>query len=591
MTAFDDFGLAPALLQAVRDLGFERPTPVQGKVIPAFLKNSRDLVALAQTGTGKTAAYGLPLLQMTDPASAATQAVILCPTRELCLQIAKDLSAFSKHQRGVRILAVYGGASIDTQLRALHRGVHIIVATPGRLSDVLRRKRADLSQVRWAVLDEADEMMSMGFQEELEAILAEVPDAARTLLFSATMPRAVAAMASKYMDDPEEILVGQRNAGSDTVRHECYVVHARDRYPALKRIIDNQPSIYGIIFCRTRAETQEVAAHLAADGYNADALHGDLTQVQRDRVMHAFRIRKLQLLVATDVAARGLDVNDLTHVINYNLPDDADVYTHRSGRTGRAGKEGVSVVIANAREEYRLRSLESVVRKRFTHKSVPSGRDVCMAQLQGLLERIKAIPVDEGQLGPYLPAIDDALAGMTREELARRLVGREFNRFLDYYKDAPDLNVKAPERRGRHERGDGDTRPARPERQGGGSRRDERPSGPVSRLLINIGRRNGVTPPVLMTLINRATRGPMLPIGRIEVMDQSSMVEVYAEDTRDLMQTLNQMRFENRQVRVMPMGRLYEGRGPRDAGGHRQRPPFRGATTGHGGGPRGRPPL
>ncbi|MEI6514658.1 MAG: DEAD/DEAH box helicase, partial [bacterium] len=329
-TTFKDFGLAPALVQAVTDLKFETPTPVQAKVIPALLKGTRDLVALAQTGTGKTAAFGLPLLHLTDPAANVPQALVLCPTRELCLQITRDLTSFAKHLRGIRILAIYGGSPIDPQLRALHRGVHIIVATPGRLNDVLRRKRADLSGVQRVVLDEADEMMSMGFEEDLAAILTETPDTSRTLLFSATMPRAVATIANKYMDDPEEILVGHRNSGSDTVRHECYVVHAPDRYAALRRILDCLPSIYGIVFCRTRIETQEVAAHLEADGYSAEALHGDLNQQQRDRVMHAFRVRQRQLLVATDVASRGLDVTDLTHVINYNLPDDPDLYTHRS---------------------------------------------------------------------------------------------------------------------------------------------------------------------------------------------------------------------------------------------------------------------
>jgi len=590
MTAFDNSGLAPTLLQAIAELGFETPTPVQAKVIPAFLKGTRDMVALAQTGTGKTAAYGLPLLHMTDLAKVAPQGLILCPTRELCLQIAKDLNSFAKHLRGVRVLAVYGGAPIDTQLRALHRGVHIIVATPGRLNDVLRRKRADLAGVKWVILDEADEMLNMGFQEDLEAILGAAPDTARTLLFSATMPRAVATMAGKYMDDPEEILVGHRNSGSDTVRHECYVVHAKDRYPALKRIIDCQPSLYGIVFCRTRAETQEVAAHLMSDGYNADALHGDLTQVQRDRVMHAFRARKLQLLVATDVAARGLDVNDLTHVINYNLPDDADLYTHRSGRTGRAGKEGISIVIANIREEYRLRSLEAVVRKRFTHKPVPSAREVCQSQLATVLEKIKGLDVDESRLGPYLPAIDAALASMSREELARRLVAQEFNRFLEYYQDAPDLNVRMPERGARvdrregdgrpprYERRDGDARPPRPEFRDGGARTE----GPVTRLVVNLGHRNALTPPSLMSLINRATRGPMLRIGRIEIGEDTSFFEVCGADARDLIQTLNHTHYENRQVRVLPQGRFYDGHGPRDAGGrHNQvRPPFRGARPG-----------
>ena len=556
MTAFNEFGLAPALVQAVEELGFEAPTPVQAKVIPALIKGTRDLVALAQTGTGKTAAFGLPLLHLTDPAVVAPQALILCPTRELCLQIARDLGSFARHLRGIRIVAVYGGAPIDTQLRALHRGVHIIVATPGRMNDVLRRKRADLSRVQRVVLDEADEMMSMGFEEDLAAILTEAPDSARTLLFSATMPRSVAGMASRYMDDPEEILIGHRNAGSETVRHECYVVHARDRYAALRRILDCLPSIYGIVFCRTRAETQEVAAHLMADGYSAEPLHGDLTQVQRDRVMHAFRVRERQLLVATDVASRGLDVTDLTHVINYNLPDDADLYTHRSGRTGRAGKPGVSIVLANAREAYRLRYLEAAVRRPFVHKRVPAGRDVCEAQLQWVLERIQGMAVDEHRLAPYWSTIEAALASLTREELVRRLVARDFGRFLDAYERAPDLNAAPPERPRRFEPRNGNAAGERRDGRDYGRpapRREHRMPGPATMLMINLGRRNAVTPPALMTLINRATRGPMLRIGRVDIMDETSLVEIGAEDTQDLVQMLNRQRFEGRAVRAMPV--------------------------------------
>jgi ATP-dependent RNA helicase DeaD len=577
ITTFNDFGLAPALVQAVADLGFEAPTPVQAKVIPPLLKGTRDLVALAQTGTGKTAAYGLPLLHLTDPALNVPQALILCPTRELCLQITRDLTSFAKHLRGIRILAVYGGSPIDTQLRALHRGVHIIVATPGRLNDVLRRKRADLSRVQRVVLDEADEMMSMGFEEDLAAILAGTPDTARTLLFSATMPRAVSAIASKYMDDPEEILVGRRNAGSDTVRHECYVVHARDRYAALRRILDCLPTIYGIVFCRTRIDTQEVAAQLVADGYSAEALHGDLTQIQRDRVMHAFRVRQRQLLVATDVASRGLDVTDLTHVINYNLPDDPDLYTHRSGRTGRAGKEGVSIVLANAREAYRLRALEAVVRKQFVHKNVPTAREVCEAQLQVVLDRVKGIQADEKRLAPYWSVIESSLESLTREDLMRRLVAKDFERFLADYEKAPDLNASTPEHRPprREERGAGDRREHvgrgeserrepfkrvegdRQERMGrreARAPRDRASEGPVTRLQVNVGHRNGLTPPALMTLINRATRGPMLRVGRVEIMDQTSVIEVGIEDTRDLVQMLNRQSFEGRTVQAMPLG-------------------------------------
>jgi ATP-dependent RNA helicase DeaD len=529
-------------------------------VIPALIKGSRDLVALAQTGTGKTAAYGLPILQLTQPENVVPQALVLCPTRELCLQITRDLTAFSKHLRGIRILAVYGGSSIDTQLRALHRGVHIIVATPGRMNDIVRRQRVDLTQIQRVVLDEADEMMTMGFEEDLAAILGAVPDSARTLLFSATMPRSVASMASRYMDDPEEILVGRRNAGSDTVRHECYVVHARDRYEALRRILDCLPTVYGIIFCRTRLETQEVSAQLAADGYSAEALHGDLTQVQRDHAMHVFRVRERQLLVATDVASRGLDVTDLTHVINYNLPEDTDLYTHRSGRTGRAGKEGVSIVLANAREGHRLQILEATVRKQFLHKRVPTGKEVCEARLKMALAAVKDAPPDVGRLEPYWSVIEAELESMSREALIRCLVARDMDRILSHYDRAPDLNVVLPGRGARHERSGRDHRNGRPVRGEGfadqtGPDGRHAPEGAVTRVQVNVGQRNALTPKDLLSLINRATRGPMLRVGRVRIMEHASVFDVCGEDPRALLAMLSQLRFDGRSIRATVIGR------------------------------------
>ena len=374
---FTDMGLSPEILEGISRLGFETPTPVQAAVIPAILNNGRDLVALAQTGTGKTAAFGLPMLQMLDTNIKTPQALILCPTRELCMQIARDLENFAACVRGVRVLAVYGGADIKPQLAAMVRGVDIVVATPGRMVDLLRRKRADFSKIKRVVLDEADEMLNMGFEEDLEAILSEVPDGAQTLLFSATMPRQVASIAKKYMKDPEEITVGTRNAGAENVSHEYLVVHAKDRYRALKRLADFYPDMYGIVFCRTRQETQDIADHLGKDGYKAESLHGDLTQQQRDRVMKKFRARELQMLVATDVAARGLDVNDLTHVINYSLPDDLGSYTHRSGRTGRAGKTGVSIALINMREHNKVKHIEKQLGRKFVQRAVPTGVDIC----------------------------------------------------------------------------------------------------------------------------------------------------------------------------------------------------------------------
>jgi ATP-dependent RNA helicase DeaD len=583
MSAFEGLGLAPTILKAITELGFETPTPVQAAVIPRLLQGERDMVGLAQTGTGKTAAFGLPLLQLTDVADTATQALVLCPTRELCLQIAKDLARFSKYTPGIRVVAVYGGAGIDAQIRSLRRGAHIIVATPGRLNDLMRRRAAKLATVRRVVLDEADEMLNMGFQEELETILKDVPEAARTLLFSATMPRQVAVIASKYMDNPEEIQVGQRNAGAENVTHECYIVHARDRYATLKRILDYYGDIYAIIFCRTRIETQEVAAQLMADGYNADTLHGELSQPQRDRVMQAFRDRKLQLLVATDVAARGLDVNDLTHVINYNLPDVANHYTHRSGRTGRAGKAGISIAIVHMHEIYRLGIIERIIKQRFEHKQVPSARDVCQKQLADLLEQIKQLPAEDRRLDPFLPAINAALGEMTREELVRRFMLMAFGRTLDYYKNAPDLNARTQHRPASHgqyaqERGARYERAAPAGRGPHANERGERgprharapqestqPPGEVVRLQINFGHRNGLTPAGLISMINRATPGPMLRLGRIKVMESVSVFEMFERDARMLVPEMNQCEMEGRPIRVVPVSSFAHGGDTRPA--------------------------
>ena len=585
MSSFNDFGLSPALLKGVTELGFETPTPVQEKVIPLLLKGQRDLVALAQTGTGKTAAFGLPLLQLTDPEKPHIQALVLAPTRELCVQIAKDLADFGRFAPQLRVLPVYGGAPIHTQMRSLERGIHILVATPGRLNDLMRRGNVRLEQVQRVVLDEADEMLNMGFQEELESILKDVPEQARTLLFSATMPKQVASMASKYMKDPEEIILGKRGAMADNVTHECYTVHARDRYQALKRIIDARPGFYGIVFCRTRQETQEVAAKLAADGYNSDTLHGDLSQDQRDRVMRGFRARTVQILVATDVAARGLDVDDLTHIVNYDLPGDPDVYTHRSGRTGRAGKAGVSIVLVHMREDYKIRAIERIMNKRFEYKMVPSGREVCEAQLLAQLERIKAMDVADGQIDSFLPKINEVLGDLSREELIKRFALRDLSRFLDYYRKSVDLNV--PHQHDRLDRPDRPERGPRPERT---VPVGEPLAGDVVRLRINIGGRNGLTPPLLIAVINRATPGPKLKVGRIRIMDQDSVFEVASDTAQVILPNLNQAEFHGRQVRAvleqdpthgMGRGHIRGPGGPRPGGFHK-RP--------HGGPPHRRPP-
>ncbi len=567
MTTFAEFGLSPELLKGVAQLGFETPTPVQAKVIPRLIKGEGNVVALAQTGTGKTAAFGLPLLQLTDPQNPAIQAVVLCPTRELCLQIAKDLSDFGRFAPHLRILAVYGGSSISAQLRALRRGVHILVATPGRMNDLLRRKGANLAGVQRVVLDEADEMLNMGFQEDLETILKEVPATARKLMFAATMSKQVASIAGRYMNDPEEIIIGRRNAGAENVTHECYTVHARDRYHALRRILDSRPGCYVIVFCRTRLETQEVAGRLKADGYNSDALHGDLSQDQRDRVMGGFRKRSLQVLVATDVAARGLDVDDLTHVINYDLPGDPDVYTHRSGRTGRAGKAGISIVLVHMREDYKIRGIERILNKRFEHKPVPTGREICEAQLGSLLERVKNTdPAEVARLDPYLPKINELLADMPREELVQRFVLGGLRPFMDAYANAPDVNVEV-------NHGHPDERPAQPGRpdrgeRGAGpeARRGPFAGGPMVSLRVNVGKMNGLTAPSLIGLVNRATPGPSVKLGRIQILGQISVFEVAAHAARMLVRNLNGGSYMGRPLRCMPEPREGAGAGAPEAG-------------------------
>ena len=513
--AFAAAGLRPEIVAAVAELGFETPTPIQAETIPAILASGRDLIALAQTGTGKTAAFGLPLVQQVDPANQAVQALILCPTRELGIQIYGDLAQFAKYLPGIKVLAVYGGTPIPPQVQALRRGAQIVAGTPGRVLDLVRRGALDLSQVGWVVLDEADEMLNMGFQEDLEAILSETPAEKQTLLFSATMPAPIARMAQQYMDNPAEIAVGTRNAGAEQVSHAFYVVQARDRYAALKRLVDMHPDIYGIVFCRTRHETQEVARKLRQDGYQADALHGDLSQAQRDEVMDRFRSRHLQVLVATDVAARGLDVNDLTHVINYELPDDPEVYVHRSGRTGRAGKEGVALSLVHSREGRKVSSLERMVGKSFTRLMVPSGREICERQLLHLVEKVREVEVDETEIAPFLPAIYAQLEGLSREELIQHFISVEFNRFLSYYQDAPDLNVKGRTQATGHERVS------------------------FSQLFINLGYRDQINPHRLMGLVNEMLPGKRLRIGKIDISRNFTLFEVEAPMADAVVQALS----------------------------------------------------
>ncbi|MGA8264696.1 MAG: DEAD/DEAH box helicase, partial [Ignavibacteriaceae bacterium] len=439
--SFEEIGIEKNVLQAINEIGFEEPMPVQQEVIPLLLEGKGDIIALAQTGTGKTAAFGLPIVQMTDTKNKNTQFLILSPTRELCLQIADDLLSFAKYTPGIKIAAVFGGASIERQIKMIKKGVHIISATPGRLIDLINRKIVHLKNINTLVLDEADEMLNMGFRDELEKILIETPADKNTLLFSATMPKEVRLISNNYMKDPVEITIGKRNSGAENISHICYMTHAKDRYPALKRIVDFNPDIYGIVFCRTRRETQEVAEHLMKDGYNADSLHGDLSQPQRDSVMNKFRAKSLQLLIATDVAARGIDVDNISHIINYNLPDESDIYTHRSGRTGRAGREGTSIVIANLKEKNKIYQIEKLINKKFDFRQVPSGKDISRTQLFHIVDRIEKIEVDDSEINSFLPEILKKLEWLDREELIKKFVSVEFNRFIEYYKNLSDLNT------------------------------------------------------------------------------------------------------------------------------------------------------
>lgn len=541
MSTFKELGLRDEVIEAITELGYENPTPIQAESIPQVLSSKTDVIALAQTGTGKTAAFGLPVINQIDVTNNNTQSIILCPTRELCLQISKDLDSYSKKIRGLRVTAVYGGTSIDPQIRALTKGAHIVVGTPGRVIDLIMRRKLKLQNVEWLVLDEADEMLSMGFKDDLDTILAETPSEKQTLLFSATMPSGINKIMKNYMTDPHKIEVAKRNTGNTDVEHEFYMVSARDRYLALKRLADMNPNIYGIIFCRTRAETKDVADKLMQDGYNADALHGDLSQAQRDYVMGRFRKGNLQLLVATDVAARGLDVNELTHVINYNLPDDAEVYVHRSGRTGRAGNKGKSITIIHTREMRRIKELERMIGRSFTQQQVPNGAEICEVQLLKLIDNIQKIEVNQDQINPFMPAVMEKLGHMEKEDLIKHFVSAEFNRFLDYYQDARDLNdIKAGGRdrdRGRRdgsrtsrgergERGrDRRDRRERGDRVGGGNR-GKRGSGEFSRFFINAGKSNRLNPQRLMGMINDHPALDGVEIGQIDIQNNFAFFEV-----------------------------------------------------------------
>ncbi len=537
MEAFEKLGINDEILKGLSSLGFTEPTPVQKEVIPRMLEKQTDLVCLAQTGTGKTAAFGIPLIQLIDPKKKHTQGLVLCPTRELCMQVARDIDAYSKHISGLKILSVYGGSPIDQQIRSLRKGVQIVVATPGRLKDLLNRRAANLSQINFVVFDEADEMLQMGFQDDLTAILENTPKEKSTLLFSATMPAEVSAISRKYMNKPLELTVGTKNAGAENVCHEFYMVQVRNRYPALKRIVDNSPDIYSIVFCRTRRECNDVASKLIHDGYNADALHGDLSQAQRDHVMSKFRCRNLQILVATDVAARGLDVSDLTHVINYNLPDEIASYTHRSGRTGRAGRAGISIAIVSNKERYRIKSIERKIQKKFKQCQVPSGAEICKKQMLNLMDEVTKVKVDYQQIEPLYAEIESKLQHLERGDLIKHFVSLQFNKFLEYYKNAPDLNVSSREPDGR-------------DRKQNDSRATMRPNQKFTTFQLNVGRRQGIMPQGIIGKINEIENVGRIKIGQIDILRNSARLEADSRYTTQILNAFRQSEINGKDVSI-----------------------------------------
>jgi len=534
MQTFEETGINPQIIKAVSELGFKNPTPIQELTIPYLLEKKKDLVALAQTGTGKTAAFGLPILNQIDLDSGKTQALILSPTRELCVQISNDIKNYSKYLNNIRVATVYGGASADKQIAELNKGCQIVVGTPGRVLDLKKRKKLKINFIQYLVLDEADEMLDMGFKDDLDAILESTPEEKQTLLFSATMPKEISKIAKKYMNDADEISVGEKNIGAENVNHQYYLAKAKDRFKVLKRILDSHPKIYAIVFCRTRRDTKEVADKLIENGYNAEALHGDLSQAQRDYVMNRFRIKHLQILVATDVAARGLDVNDLTHVINYNVPEEPKTYIHRSGRTGRAGKTGTSVSLIHSRELFRLRDIEKKLGKKIARKPIPSGQEICERQLFNLIDKIEKIEVDEAQIEPFMDVIYKKLSWLSREELIKHFVSAEFNRFLSYYKDAPDLNINEDAK----EPGN-----ARKSKKG---RRDEG----FSRFFINLGSKKKLSPAKLIGLINDQTQMRDINIGKIDILDSFSFFEVESKYEDDILNGFSDCKYKGMNISV-----------------------------------------
>jgi ATP-dependent RNA helicase DeaD len=529
MNAFEELGLSKSILEAIKELNFEIPMPIQEKIIPLMLQDKcDDIIALAQTGTGKTAAFGLPIIQKTDVKLKQVQYLIIAPTRELCLQIADDLKDYASQNKDIKIAAIFGGSSMEMQIQKIKRGAQIISATPGRLNDLINRGEVNLNKVKAVVLDEADEMLNMGFKEELEAILETTPKTRNTFLFSATMPNPLLSIANRYMKNPIEITIGRKNSGAENVEHISYLVHARDKYLALKRIVDFHPNVYGIVFCRTRAETKEVSEKLMQDGYNADALHGDLSQSQREAVLNKFRTRHLRLLVATDVAARGLDVDDLTHIINYDLPDELELYTHRSGRTGRAGKSGTSIVIANLKEKYKLNTIEKQLNKKFTTLPIPSGREICEKQLFHLIDKVEKVEVDSVEVASFLPKIYEKLEWMDRNDLIQRFVSIEFNRFLDYYKNISDLNSPSE----------------------GRSKERARSGKNYTRYFLNLGVTDELKPAQLIGMVNDFTGIHDIEIGEIEILKNFSFFEADSNFQNNIIEGFKGKKLKRRDINL-----------------------------------------
>jgi ATP-dependent RNA helicase DeaD len=552
---FKNLGIEQKLIDSILELGFENPTPVQEKAIPLVLNDRSDLIALAQTGTGKTAAFGLPSIQQIDLKNKNIQTIVLCPTRELCIQISKDLISYSKFLKAIKITPVYGGASIENQIKAIRKGTHIIVGTPGRTKDLIKRKVLNFKSVNRVILDEADEMLSMGFKDDLDFILDTTSENRQTLLFSATMSKEVRSISKRFMNDANEITVEKLNSGSKNVEHHIYNVSSRDKYATLKRISDFNPEIYGIVFCRTRRETKDIASKFINDGYSADAIHGDLSQSQRDDVMSRFRDKTIQMLIATDVAARGLDVNSLTHVINYSLPDDPEVYTHRSGRTGRAGNKGISVVISNSRESRKIKSIENKSQIKFIKMDVPSGKDICSKQLFKLIEKIEKVKVDEKQISPFLPDIYEKLNWLSREDLIKHFVSAEFNRFLDYYKKSRDI------------KSDNNS-----DRSSNNSDRSRRRSKDFENLSVNVGRKQGITPIELISLVNRITKSNEIEIGSIDIRQSYTIFEIDKSITKSLIKSSSKLDHNGVDLKVTVSKEKIEKKYNRDKSQRRSKP-------------------